>query len=425
MCVVQPVCHPRPGISGGCQQYKTRESCESRVHCQYKEDTALVHSWSCQGVEEGALQEYCSTMTTKEECNTQDMCSWSLTQTGQSCKNQGQWIGCTEKTEAAATICRSYARDECILNSDICNWIGACECGPDHFGPSCSKEVVEFNSQVPEGFCAQEQANLSICRGFVYASSSAERHLCEGEGKQCRPWQVVKRAIASIREAEIGDIIVDSLGIIFLMVAGSFGFSRFNRYVFLVSLVNFLADIILEARLVTVSAEAIEAVATVRGSFCFQYGDGIASLVKLEDLVDSIVTFAWTNIGLAIFGSLCELLDTFLQYYDIEQVSMGTLLLVVGTAVSELGVGAASFTQNTQELIAEIESMESAALGLAGFEEGHACFVRSSDAELPSTMLIGVEWNSVGFLVVPALLVSIFYIATICLVFWRGSGHKD
>lgn len=76
----------------------------------------------------------------------------------------------------------------------------------------------------------------------------------------------------------------------------------------------------------TVSAEAIEAVATVRGSFCFSYGDGIASLVKLEDLVDSIVTYAWTNIMLAIFVSLCELVYTFSQMRGKQEVSLGALM---------------------------------------------------------------------------------------------------
>lgn len=137
MCVFQHVCHPRPGISGGCQQYKTKESCESQVHCQYEEDTAL---------DEGALQEYCGTVTTKEECDTQQMCLWNSTHTQQSCKNQGQWIGCTDKTETAAARCRSHDRDECVRNSDICNWIGSCECGPfEQLSPKILEKAVRKN----------------------------------------------------------------------------------------------------------------------------------------------------------------------------------------------------------------------------------------------------------------------------------------
>lgn len=92
--------------------------------------------------------------------------------------------------------------------------------------------------------------------------------------------------------------------------------------------------------------------------------------------------------------------------------------------MSELGVGAASFNQNMQELIAEIESMESAALGQGSFEEGYACFVRTSDAEVASTALIGVEWASVGFLIVPACLVFVLYIVAIFFAYRQGSSDK-
>eukprot|EP00438_Fugacium_kawagutii_P005973 Skav204559 [mRNA] locus=scaffold2682:47665:48777:+ [translate_table: standard] len=340
---------------------------------------------------------------------------WNSTQTQQSCENEGKWIGCTGKIDLTAARCGTYTHDECILNSDICNWVGSCECGPDHFGQSCSKELVEFNSQAPQGFCRQEQADLYICRGFVYASSSAERHLCEGEGTKCGPWQELKEAVASIREAEIGDIIVDSLGILFLLVAARFRGSNRNDSIFLASIANFIADIILEARLVIVSAEAIKAVAPVRDSFCFSYGDGTASLVTVEDLVDWIVTYAWTNIVLATCGTFFELVGTFFQMCGTPRLSLVALILVAVSAVLELALGALSFTQYTQELIAEINFIESAALGQFPFEEGYACFVRSSDAQLPDTDLIGVEWSSLLWLILPLTLVFLQYIMVICI----------
>ncbi|CAJ1396628.1 unnamed protein product [Effrenium voratum] len=299
-------------------------------------------------------------------------------------------------------------------------------------GPACCRDLAHCSSfscdpgyglrnQYCEssGYCAEQQADKAVCQGLVYASSAADVHRCSEEGVRCGPWQDTKLAVSRIREVEIGDMIVDSLGILMLAVAGVFRFSNWNRYLFLASLANFMADMWLEAILVGVSAEAIEAVGTVRGSFCFSYGDGIASLIKLEELMDSIVTFAWTNIGLAIAGAVLEVVDTSCQALASEGLSMTAMFLVIFVSLSELGVGVASFIQNTQKLVEEIEFMEAVSLGLETFEDGHACFVRNVD--LASAAVLGVEWTShfwivfPVWIVLPVCLVTFVYTLVICL----------
>lgn len=167
----------------------------------------------------------------------------------------------------------------------------------------------------------------------------------------------------------------------------------------------------------------------MRSSYCFSYGDGIASLVKLEDLVDSVVAFAWVNIVLAVAGGMVELVVTFLQARQLEEFGNSAMSLVILAAVSELVIGVVSFFRNTQELIAEIYSMEAASLGIESFEEGHACFVRSTDDELTSTSVVGVEWNVPWglYIILPALLVLLSYTITIAVVVMNisGSGHTQ
>ncbi|CAJ1327221.1 unnamed protein product [Effrenium voratum] len=422
MCIYQVACHPKPGISlnAGCDQFRTEDSCNDQIHCQYTEDTSLVHSWGCQGLQNGTIQEYCKAVISKEECDRQQLCTWRLIENAErQCNNGGAWKGCIGKIDETTARCGSFTRSGCMSNNDYCSWVGACQCTPGYFGADCTEQVVGFNLLAPQGYCAEQQADKAVCQGLVYASSAADVHRCSEEGVRCGPWQDTKLAVSRIREVEIGDMIVDSLGILMLAVAGVFRFSNWNRYLFLASLANFMADMWLEAILVGVSAEAIEAVGTVRGSFCFSYGDGIASLIKLEELMDSIVTFAWTNIGLAIAGAVLEVVDTFSQALASEGLSMTAMFLVIFVSLSELGVGVASFIQNTQKLVEEIEFMEAVSLGLETFEDGHACFVRNVD--LASAAVLGVEWTShfwivfPVWIVLPVSLVTFVYTLVICL----------
>eukprot|EP00438_Fugacium_kawagutii_P013529 Skav223265 [mRNA] locus=scaffold1037:286491:287738:- [translate_table: standard] len=257
LCVAQSPCHPKPGITQPCEQYRTKDTCEGHVHCQYSENTNIVHTWGCQAIEQGTIEDYCRGVTDPEKCDEQLLCTWNLLQVAEGyCKNGGTWQGCVGQTDAAAARCRLFAHDECLANNDVCSWQGRCQCVPSYFGKDCAKQVAVFNAQAPQGICAEQQADKAVCNGLIYASSNTDRHLCAEEGMQCGPWQNAKLAVSRIRAAEIGDIIVDSLGIVLLMLAACFRFNHVSKYVFVASLANFIADLCLEATLVVVSGEA-------------------------------------------------------------------------------------------------------------------------------------------------------------------------
>ncbi|CAE7920611.1 unnamed protein product, partial [Symbiodinium necroappetens] len=300
---------------------------------------------------------------------------------------------------------------------------GLCACPAEFFGDHCEKERVQFHAH--NGLCLLRESNTALCKGLVLAASLNDREYCNS-AQDCTTWDTVKRMVGIMWEAELGDIIVDSIAVLFCLLAiplrwpedGQSKSKHVGKYLFLAGLVCFVADVALESVLVHFVGGAADVVAELEGAFCFSRGDASRSLVLLEDLAGTIATFAWVNIALAIVGGSCDVIQAFMD----TNPGLIAVVLTVVAAVSELVLGLSNFFMNTNEFVSIIKEIELATLGLAEMEEGHACYMRHPQLdELLPAEAVGVEWIHPGLTVVmPAVLAFMSFLCAICIACLRA-----
>ncbi|CAK9098795.1 Uncharacterized protein SCF082_LOCUS46286 [Durusdinium trenchii] len=328
-------------------------------------------------------------------CNGQTICQWTLVEyDNEPCKNGGVHVGCLGITEQLDARCAIHeTSSSCKLGSDhdICEWKGLCHCTSEFFGDNCLQERVQY---VNGGLCLQSASRPAICKGLVIAASSEDREFCSPE-QDCEVWDRVKYMLGIMYEAELGDIIIDSLAICFCLAALCLKHKgQRGKYILLATFVSFMADIALEVLLADSVGGAKDVVA------------------ELEEAVCISPQGKRVNVGIAILGGLSEVLQTFMDACGKKVLERTAVGLVVAASVFELGLGCISFGFNTLEFIAVVKDIEVAALGLQTMEDdyGHMCYVRNPDLT-PATAQ-GVMWIQPGLIMVmPSVVVCCFFLA--------------
>ncbi|CAE7435418.1 unnamed protein product [Symbiodinium necroappetens] len=194
--------------------------------------------------------------------------------------------------------------------------------------------------------------------------------------------------------------------------------------------ISFTVDILLQAGEVTAVEDAGEAVTELRAAGCFHpHGDAFATLVILDDVVGTILSFGLFNFVLACLGGLAFVIHTILEHersgWRREVLSK---LLLVGSslaAVGELGLGVVNYWSNTKHLVDQLETLEKAALGLST-EEGQMCAVRGTPGTgngVEETTHIGIPWNP-WLLTLPPFLVFVSYVSLFLFIFCRSQNTQ-
>eukprot|EP00913_Durusdinium_trenchii_P016098 g15131.t1 len=318
-----------------------------------------------------------------------------------------------EAASSSALQCETGAGRSCITN--LTDWTACFEEGRlcEASDGCITKPEFERVQYVNGGLCLQSASRPAICKGLVIAASSEDREFCSPE-QDCEVWDRVKYMLGIMYEAELGDIIIDSLAICFCLAALCLKHKgQRGKYILLATFVSFMADIALEVLLADSVGGAKDVVAELEEAVCISpQGDFYNSLVILKDLANTIATLAWVNVGIAILGGLSEVLQTFMDACGKKVLERTAVGLVVAASVFELGLGCISFGFNTLEFIAVVKDIEVAALGLQTMEDdyGHMCYVRNPDLT-PATAQ-GVMWIQPGLIMVmPSVVVCCFFLA--------------
>ena len=300
------------------------------------------------------------------------------------------------------------------------------QCASDFIGISCNVQV--FQTQSFGGLCLLDMARESLCKGIVYASSREHWWRCrpsqstDDKLPDCDSWFVAKASVQTIYEAELGDLAVDFMAAALgLMLIGRKKMRSRCVYLPLVMLVSFVVDIVLEIIVVQAAGRAGQVFEEYKGSFCFSQGDGYGTVVKLEDMLSTIQTLAFTNIGAAVFGGLCDLIQTFRE----AKGNPGGMALLLTTlaALIEVFVGGGSFFMNTMQFVDELEAIEKSALLIKGLDEGHLCY--HLNEQLSATAVaVGMEWVQPLLIIVPSSVVLLCFCCA-CFCGTICSGHED
>ncbi|CAK9027296.1 unnamed protein product [Durusdinium trenchii] len=275
------------------------------------------------------------------------------------------------------------------------------------FGDSCEKHVAVFNDSK---LCLEEYVDAPLCEGLIYAS--ADSSLCSSS---CNAWKRIFEATAVMYEAELGDLMVDAVGLAYAIVLGFYfwrkgeeAVAKIRSILILCMLGNFLADFVLEVTVVASVSEARVFMDQVKNGFCFSQGDGYDTIVKLAEAVDWVSRFAVLNVVLAVVGAACDLGQGFSELKDRESLTLTTQVFTGIAALAEFVIGFVSFLANTIELKTGLEAMQKAALGLHDLEQGFACFVRHPDLPRIEAPMIGTS-GPFWLIAFPAILVALSF----------------
>ncbi|CAE7647464.1 unnamed protein product [Symbiodinium sp. CCMP2456] len=428
LCSPATPCKTRAGLTADCGRFLDEVQCSEQAACYWQSEAAKF-AYSCQpGLGQDATAAgICAAYLSATACKMQLICDWQIVPlTQEQCSNGGSWIGCMGNQPSTNDFCRPYLTPEACAASLVCQWDGGCACNDEYFGTQCEYAVARFQSY--DNLCLLDKANSQLCKGIVYAASAEDRFRCASSSSQaaCADWLHIKQVIAVMYEAEVGDIVVDSLALVFGIIFGLLSMKGHvrsnNRFAMLSLLVSFVTDITLEIVLAVSVGEAADVLGQFKDSFCLSQGDGYASLVKLEDLASTISALAFLNIFIAVVGGACDFMSVLFE--DVGSLALTALVATNTAALCEIVIGLSSFVANTNSFVAQIVAIEKAAVGLEALESGHVCFTRHPDLA-PATM-VGVEWvNPGGLIVVPCVLMSIAGCATCCCIAVGGGFDTE
>jgi len=433
LCAAAAGCkvEPRYANQGVSCPYKDSVACAEMLHCFY-EPSELYFTMKCQSrLSVSAAHAECSALSSRESCDSQDICKWTLVERAtEVCENNGTYIGCGGTTQTLDDRCAMhFSEASCTTDSDFCEWRGLCSCTAEFFGDACEKERVQFNDH--GGLCPQGAVNSATCKGLTVAAAPQDHDFCSDQ-QDCSAWLDVKNVVSTMYEAELGDIVADSIAIlacfVFMVLVyrnGTQPGKQFGQFMLLTALATFVADIVLELLLVNSVGGAAERIGQLKEALCMPQGAGYESLVLLEDLASSISRLAIANIAIAIIGGLCELYQAIADYLNIANGKTGIERLPVAVtmlaALLELVIGASNFLLQTREFVSVIESIERAAVGLPTEDGEQLCFERHPD--LATVAVVGVPWAQPFLLVVlPGMCIFIVFVATTVVPLCRGGG---
>lgn len=419
LCSPATPCKTRAGLTADCSSFLDEEQCLEQAACSWQSEPVKNYIQRClPGLGQGATAAgICALYSSATACKMQLICDWQIVPQEQ-CSNGGSLKGCMGNQPSNNDLCRPYLTQEaCATAPLVCRWDGGCDCNDEYFGTQCQYAVAR--SQSYDNLCLLDKANSQLCKGIVYAASVEDRFRCASSSSQaaCADWLRIKQVIAVMYEAEVGDIVVDSLALVFGIIFGLLSMKGHvrsnNRFAMLSLLVSFLTDITLEIVLAVSVGEAADVLGQFKDSFCLSQGDGYASLVKLEDLASTISALAFLNIFIAVVGGACDFISVLFE--EVGPLAWTALVATNTAALCEIVIGLSSFLANTNSFVAEIAAIEKAAVGLEALESGHVCFTRHPD--LPPPTMVGVEWvNPGGLIVVPCVLMTIAGCATCCCI---------
>jgi len=230
----------------------------------------------------------------------------------------------------------------------------------------------------------------------------------------CTEWRNIKTLLGHIYNAELADIMNDAASLLAGVIAltpacvGSGVAERWakkaSRPMLIMMSVGFVVDLSLEIFVATQAGSASSSIATFSNSDCFSRGDGAATMVRVADAADGILTMTILNAVIAVIGFCTDMFGLWQEDQNKLEGKTGIDVfnwLTVSMAVLELGIGLFDFFQNTGSLIGEIESIEHAVALHEPLERGHVCITRNENLE-PLAKIPGVEKNMV-LAIVPVL----------------------
>lgn len=373
-------------------------------------------------------QEECAPLA-HQDCNVQNACEWKMSHQVDSCLNGGTLLGCTAKSGFSTFTqqCRNKpAKESCTLDS-VCEWRDECQCPIEFVGQLCQEERAKF--QVDNALCNSPPAELAaVCRGIVIASaadSDLEPHsqLCSKGVHDCAIWEDVKVTVARMWEVECGDCIVDGIAVLMVVVCLVLRYKHHNehsaaKFLLLATLVSFGLDFALELALLSAVRDVAGdegSITQIKDSLCFTQG-GNEGQDALSTLAGNIQDLAMTNIALAVFGGLCDVVSAYIDCRKAETAAAFGLvpsILASTAALGEFLLGGYNFWFQTREFVANVETIEKVVLGLETFQKGGACFQRSTllDAPMPA----GVPWDEPGlFVIAPGVICAVCFLLAGC-----------
>ncbi|CAE7409731.1 unnamed protein product [Symbiodinium natans] len=297
-------------------------------------------------------------------------------------------------------------------------------CAREFAGIACNIRV--FQNESYDGLCPLHMTTAPLCKGIIFAAAEEHWWRCGSGFADCDSWFTTKFAVQNIYEAELADLIVDGLSVLFGLVLLCCRYTdKDNRrlvYVPLAMTVGFMADIVLEARVVFSAMAATGVLENYKASFCFSIGDGYATIVKLEDMLGTISTLATVNILVACVGGFVEVFDVCREARG--KGPAGWPFFVTNmAALCELILGVGSFAMNTVQFRGELEAIEDAALNLQQLEEGHLCY--HLNELMPRPEAVGMRMLEPLWIAIPGGLVIVCFFLACCFSALCGPGPRS